>query len=77
MAGVVVLTGAGVTVESGLATFRGPDGLGEGYRVTDVASTEGFAADPATVQRFYNRLRQRSAEAEPNPAHLALARLEH
>ncbi|SKN99072.1 NAD-dependent deacylase [Mycobacteroides abscessus] len=76
MAGLVVLTGAGISVESGLSAFRGPDGLWEGHRVEDVATPEGFAADPATVQRFYNGLRRRSAEAEPNAAHYALARLE-
>ncbi|WP_240483289.1 MULTISPECIES: NAD-dependent deacylase [unclassified Mycobacteroides] len=76
MAGLVVLTGAGISVESGLSAFRGPDGLWEGHRVADVATLEGFAADPVTVQRFYNGLRRRSAEAEPNTAHYALARLE-
>lgn len=76
MAGLVVLTGAGTSVESGLQAFRGPDGLWDGHRVADVATPEGFAADPATVQRFYNGLRRRSAEAEPNSAHYALAHLE-
>lgn len=76
MAGLVVLTGAGVSVESGLSVFRGPDGLWEGHQVSDVATPEGFAADPVTVQRFYNGLRRRSAAAEPNAAHYALARLE-
>lgn len=76
MAGLVVLTGAGISVESGLSAFRGPDGLWEGHRVADVATLEGFAADPVTAQRFYNGLRRRSAEAEPNTAHYALARLE-
>lgn len=76
MAGLVVLTGAGISVESGLAAFRGPDGLWEGHRVADVATPEGFAADPATVQRFYNGLRKRSLAAQPNAAHCSLARLE-
>ncbi|MBU8840211.1 NAD-dependent deacylase [Mycolicibacterium goodii] len=74
--GIVILTGAGVSVESGLAGFRGPDGLWEGYPVADVATPEGFAADPGTVQRFYNGLRRRLNEVEPNAAHAALARLE-
>ncbi|TEA09143.1 NAD-dependent deacylase [Mycobacteroides salmoniphilum] len=73
---LMVLTGAGVSVESGLSVFRGPDGLWEGHRVADVATPEGFAADPALVQRFYNRMRRRLNEVESNPAHLALARLE-
>jgi len=76
MAGLVVLTGAGISIESGLPGFRGPDGLWEGHRVADVATPEGFAADPVTVQRFYNGLHRRSAAAEPNSAHYALARLE-
>ena len=73
---IVVLTGAGTSAESGLSTFRGPDGLWEGHRVSDVATPNGFAADPVTVQRFYNRLRRRLPDVEPNAAHLALARLE-
>lgn len=73
---LVVLTGAGVSVESGLSAFRGPDGLWEGHRVADVATPEGYASDPALVQRFYNHLRRRLNEVDPNPAHLALARLE-
>lgn len=50
----VILTGAGISAESGLQTFRGMDGLWEGYRVEDVASPAGFLKDPETVQRFYN-----------------------
>lgn len=73
---VVVLTGAGISAESGLSTFRGPEGLWEGHRVVDVATPEGFAADPMLVQRFYNGLRRRLGEVEPNDAHRALARLE-
>ena len=76
MTRLLVLTGAGISVESGLSTFRGPDGLWEGHRVADVATPQGFVADPITVQRFYNRLRQRLSEVEPNSAHFALARLE-
>jgi NAD-dependent deacetylase len=73
---IVVLTGAGVSAESGLATFRGPDGLWEGHRVEDVATPEAFARDPALVQAFYDARRARLAEVEPNAAHRALARLD-
>lgn len=73
---VLVLTGAGISAESGLATFRGADGLWEGYRVEEVASPEGFAADPELVWRFYSMRRQAAAEARPNPAHGALVALE-
>jgi NAD-dependent deacetylase len=73
---IVVLTGAGVSAESGLATFRGPDGLWEGHRVEDVATPEAYARDPALVQAFYDARRARLAEVEPNAAHRALARLD-
>lgn len=73
---LVVLTGAGVSVESGLSTFRGPDGLWDGHRVQDVATPEGFAIAPVRVQRFYNRMRRRIGEVSPNAAHRSLARLE-
>jgi NAD-dependent deacetylase len=73
---IVVLTGAGISAESGLATFRGPDGLWEGHRVEDVATPEAFACNPALVQRFYDARRARLAEVEPNAAHRALARLD-
>lgn len=76
MTNIVVLTGAGISVESGLPTFRSPDGLWEGHRVQDVATPQGFAANPPTVQRFYNRLRRRLHQVQPNAAHHALARLE-
>jgi NAD-dependent deacetylase len=73
---IVVLTGAGVSAESGIATFRGPDGLWEGHRVEDVATPEAFRRDPALVQRFYDLRRERLNEVEPNAAHRALARLD-
>src|SRR6476469_2299563 len=73
---IVILTGAGISAESGLATFRGPDGLWEGHRVEDVATPEGFRRDPALVQGFYNARRARLGEVEPNPAHRALAALD-
>ena len=73
---IVILTGAGVSAESGVATFRGPDGLWEGHRVEDVATPEAFERDPALVQSFYDARRARLNEIEPNPAHVALARLD-
>ncbi len=71
----VVLTGAGISAESGVPVFRGDDGLWEGHRIEDVATPEGFARDAETVHRFYNGRRRRLLEVEPNAAHLALARL--
>jgi NAD-dependent deacetylase len=73
---IVILTGAGISAESGLATFRGPDGLWEGHRVEDVATPQAFARDPALVQAFYDARRKRLGEVEPNAAHKALARLD-
>src|SRR3954454_12733659 len=73
---IVILTGAGISAESGLATFRGPDGLWEGHRVEDVATPEAFARDPVLVQRFYDARRANLATVAPNAAHLALARLD-
>lgn len=73
---IVVLTGAGVSAESGLATFRGPDGLWEGHRVEDVATPEAFVRDPALVHAFYDARRAKLATVVPNAAHEALARLE-
>ena len=73
---IVILTGAGISAESGLATFRGPDGLWEGHRVEDVATPEAFRRDPELVQAFYDARRRRLKEVEPNPAHAALARLD-
>jgi NAD-dependent deacetylase len=73
---IVVLTGAGISAESGIPTFRAVDGLWEEHRVEDVATPEGFERDPATVLRFYDARRRAAASAAPNAAHLALARLE-
>ena len=73
---IVILTGAGVSAESGLATFRGPDGLWEGHRVEDVATPEAFVRDPVLVHRFYDARRARLGEVKPNAAHEALARLD-
>lgn len=73
---IVVLTGAGVSAESGLATFRGADGLWEGHRVEDVATPEAFRRDPALVHQFYNARRAKLATVGPSNAHKALARLE-
>lgn len=69
----VVLTGAGMSAESGLRTFRGSDGLWEGHRVEDVATPEAWARDPEGVLRFYNERRRQVVEAEPNAGHMALA----
>lgn len=72
---LVVLTGAGISAESGVPTFRASDGLWCGHRIEDVATPEGYAADPALVQDFYNRRRRQLAEVRPNAAHRALADL--
>ena len=71
----MVLTGAGVSAESGLATFRGAGGLWQGHRVEDVATPQAFAHDPALVHQFYNERRARAAAVAPNAAHVALAQL--
>ena len=73
---LVILTGAGISAESGLDTFRASDGLWENHRVEDVASPEGFARDPDLVHRFYNARRAQFDAVEPNAAHVALAELE-
>ncbi|MEO1046055.1 MAG: NAD-dependent deacylase [Pseudomonadota bacterium] len=73
---IVILTGAGISAESGVATFRGPDGLWEGHRVEDVATPEAFARNPVMVQRFYDERRAKLVTVEPNAAHQALARLD-
>ncbi|MET3468173.1 NAD-dependent deacylase [Microbacterium sp. NPDC006705] len=76
MARIVVLTGAGISAESGIRTFRAADGLWEDHRIEDVATPEGYAADPALVHAFYDERRRAAAAAEPNAAHIALADLE-
>jgi NAD-dependent deacetylase len=73
---IVILTGAGISAESGVATFRDADGVWSRVNVADVATPEAFARDPARVHDFYNRRRRDHAGIAPNAAHLALARLE-
>ena len=73
---VAVLTGAGISAESGLATFRGAGGLWEGQRVEDVATPRAFARDPSLVWRFYNLRRANLATVKPNPGHYALVQIE-
>jgi NAD-dependent deacetylase len=73
---LVVLTGAGISAESGLKTFRDSDGLWEGYDVREVATPQGWAANQALVLDFYNQRRKGVLAAQPNAAHIALAELE-
>ena len=73
---IVVLTGAGISAESGLKTFRDADGLWEGYNVYDVATPEAWERNPELVQQFYNERRKQVIEAKPNRAHQLLAELE-
>ncbi|WP_416308499.1 Sir2 family NAD+-dependent deacetylase [Neptunicella sp. SCSIO 80796] len=75
---IVVLTGAGISAESGIKTFRASDGLWEQHRIEDVATPEGFAANPQQVYRFYNQRRQHllGHQIKPNAAHIALAEFE-
>lgn len=73
---VVVLTGAGISAESGIQTFRGQDGLWEGHRIEDVASPEGWRKNRELVLDFYNKRRRQLHEVEPNAAHKALVDLE-
>ncbi|CAM3952344.1 NAD-dependent deacetylase [Pedobacter westerhofensis] len=73
---LVVLTGAGISAESGLQTFRDKGGLWEGYNIEDVATPEAWRRNPGLVQKFYNERRKGVLEARPNAAHLALAALE-
>lgn len=73
---LIVLTGAGISAESGIQTFRDSDGLWEGYNVMDVATPEAWQRNPALVQQFYNERRRQVRAATPNEAHLQLAKLE-
>ena len=73
---IVVLTGAGISAESGISTFRDSDGLWEQYRVEDVATPEGYAKDKALVLDFYNQRRRQLATVKPNEGHRQLVRLE-
>lgn len=73
---LVVLTGAGISAESGIRTFRDSDGLWEEYRVEDVATPEAWRRDPELVQQFYNERRKQLLECKPNAAHIALAEAE-
>ena len=73
---IVILTGAGISAESGIDTFRAEGGLWEQHRIEDVATPEGFARDPDLVLGFYDARREALATVKPNPAHEALARLE-
>ncbi|MFV0566262.1 MAG: SIR2 family NAD-dependent protein deacylase [Flavobacteriaceae bacterium] len=73
---IVALTGAGISAESGIKTFRDADGLWEGHDVMEVATPEGFANNPALVLNFYNQRRKQLLEVKPNAAHLGLAALE-
>lgn len=74
---IVVLTGAGMSAESGIKTFRDADGLWEGHDVMEVASPEGFARNPELVLNFYNERRKQLNEVEPNQAHKDLSKLEN
>lgn len=76
---IVILTGAGISAESGLSTFRAQNGLWEGYDVNDVATYEGYSRNPIAVHSFYNMLRRKlkNSDVKPNLAHFALAELEH
>lgn len=76
MSNIVILTGAGISAESGLGTFRDEGGLWAQHRIEDVATPEGFARNPQLVHDFYNARRAQAAEAEPNAGHVALAELE-
>jgi NAD-dependent deacetylase len=75
MTNLVILTGSGISAESGVPTFRAADGLWLGHRVEDVATPQAFARDPALVQDFYNQRRRQLATVHPNAAHQALAEL--
>ncbi|NDF11576.1 MAG: NAD-dependent protein deacylase [Proteobacteria bacterium] len=77
MKNIVILTGSGISAESGISTFRGGDGLWDGHRIEDVATPEAFERDPDLVQSFYNTRRAQLATVKPNPAHAALVALEN
>lgn len=74
---VVILTGAGISAESGIQTFRASDGLWENHRVEDVATPQGWLSNPQLVWSFYQQRRRQLLEVEPNPAHIALVDLEN
>jgi len=76
MKNIVILTGAGISAESGLKTFRDADGLWEGYNIEDVATPQAWKKNPALVQKFYNERRKSVLEANPNAAHQSLVELE-
>lgn len=76
MSHIVVLTGAGISADSGLATFRGAGGLWEGYEIQEVASIEGWHRNKERVLEFYNKRRAQASNAKPNAGHKAIARLE-
>lgn len=73
---IVILSGAGMSAESGIATFRDTDGLWEQFRIEDVATPEGFRANPQLVLDFYNMRRKDALKAEPNKGHILIAKLE-
>lgn len=73
---IVILTGAGISAESGLATFRASNGLWNNHKVEDVATIEAFERNPAYIHEFYNDLKKELAAAKPNAAHLAITRLQ-
>lgn len=77
MKNMVIFSGAGMSAESGIKTFRDHDGLWENYAIQDVATPEAWAKNPARVQAFYNERRKNILEAKPNPAHEIIAQLEH
>lgn len=73
---IVILTGAGISAESGLVTFRASNGLWNNHRVEDVATVEAFERNPAYVHEFYNELKKELVKAQPNPAHFAITKLQ-
>ena len=74
---LIVLTGAGISAESGIKTFRDSDGLWEGYDINEVANPRGWRKNPALVLNFYNQRRKNVLDAKPNAAHIGLAELEN